>query len=415
MTETVIPDSGQTAQHPGFPFARAAGCPFDPPPQLAGLRDHEPFSRVTIWDGTPAWLITRYQDQRAVLADPRFSADTRKPGFPTQSPGIAARRNSGNPLPFISMDDPDHNRVRRMFTSYFSVKRARALVPRLTEIIDDLLDDMERAGGPVDLVTSFALPLPSLVIAEILGVPRQDQHLFQSRSKVLISMTSTVEDTLVAMEELGAYLGELIDAKVKDPGDDLLSNVAAEHMLTGATTRSRLVQDAILLLVAGHETTTNMIALGTLALTRNPEQLKAVRDAEDPAAVAGAVEELLRYLTIVHTGRRRIATEDLEISGQLIRAGEGVILANDSGNRDATVFDDPDELDVTRPNARRHLAFGQGTHQCLGQNLARQELQLAYPALLRRFPNLRPAIAEEDIRYKHDAVVYGVYELPVTW
>ncbi|MEW2547952.1 cytochrome P450 [Streptomyces sp. NPDC047002] len=416
MTETALHDSATGGKEaPRYPLARATGCPFDPPPALAELREHEPFTRVQVWDGTPAWLITRYQDQRTVLADERFSADTTKPGFPTQSAGIAARRRSGNPLPFISMDDPDHNRVRRMFTSYFSVKRARALVPRLTEIIDGLLDDMERTGGPVDLVSSFALPLPSLVIAEILGVPRADQHLFQSRSRVLISMNSTVEDTMQAMNELGDYLGTLIDAKVKDPQDDLISNVATEHMLTGATTRSRLVQDAMLLLIAGHETTTNMIALGTLALLRNPEQLKAVRDAEDPAAVAGAVEEMLRYLTIVHTGRRRIATEDVEISGQLIRAGEGVILANDAANRDATVFDEPDVLDVARPNARRHLAFGQGTHQCLGQNLARQELQLAYPALLRRFPTLRPAIEEQDIRYKHDAVVYGVYELPVTW
>ncbi|WP_329456208.1 cytochrome P450 [Streptomyces sp. NBC_01497] len=408
-------DDGRTEQHPRFPLARATGCPFDPPPELAGLREHEPFSRVRIWDGTPAWLITRYQDQRTILADDRFSANASRPGFPTQSPGIAARRTSGNPLPFITMDDPDHNRVRRMFTSYFSVKRARALVPRLTEIIDGLLDDMERTGGPVDLVSAFALPLPSLVIAEILGVPREDQHLFQSRSRVLISMKATAEETMAAMEELGAYLGDLIDAKVADPQEDLLSQVAVDHMLTGGTTRSRLIQDAMLLLIAGHETTTNMIALGTLALIRNPEQLRAVRDAEDPAAVAGAVEELLRYLTIVHTGRRRIATENVEISGQLIRAGEGVILSNDSANRDATVFDDPDQLDITRPNARRHLAFGQGTHQCLGQNLARQELQLAYPALLRRFPALRPAIEEQDIRYKDDAVVYGVYELPVAW
>ena len=244
-------DDGRTEQHPRFPLARATGCPFDPPPELAGLREREPFSRVRIWDGTPAWLITRYQDQRTILADDRFSANASRPGFPTQSPGIAARRTSGNPLPFITMDDPDHNRVRRMFTSYFSVKRARALVPRLTEIIDGLLDDMERTGGPVDLVSAFALPLPSLVIAEILGVPREDQHLFQSRSRVLISMKATAEETMAAMEELGAYLGDLIDAKVADPQEDLLSQVAVDHMLTGGTTRSRLIQDAMLLLIAG--------------------------------------------------------------------------------------------------------------------------------------------------------------------
>ncbi|WP_030903915.1 cytochrome P450 [Streptomyces sp. NRRL F-5126] len=418
MTDTALSgssDVAESAPHPSFPFSRATGCPFDPPPQLAGLREHEPFSHVRIWNGTSAWLVTRYQDQRAILTDNRFSADVLRPGFPSQSAGFEARRKNGRPSPFIATDDPDHNRVRRMFTSYFSVRRARALVPRLTEIIDGLLDGMEAAGPPVDLVTSFALPLPSLVIAEILGVPRTDHHLFQSRTKVLVSRDTPPEDNVAAANELTDYLGGLVDEKVENPQDDLISSVAAAHLPTGGTTRERLAQDAMLLLVAGHETTTNMIALGTLALMRNPDQLAAVRDSEEPAQVAGAVEELLRYLTIVHTGRRRVAIEDVEISGHTIRAGEGVILTNDSANRDGTVFDDPDAFDITRPNARRHMAFGQGTHQCLGQNLARQELQLAYPALLRRFPELRPAIEEQDIPYKHDSLIYGVHELPVAW
>ncbi|GHH86907.1 cytochrome P450 [Streptomyces sulfonofaciens] len=414
MTETTVAATATEAPL-DYPMPRASGCPFDPPPQLARLREEAPFSRARIWDGTTAWLVTRYEDQRAILADDRFSANPLRPGFPMQSPGVAARRTNGKRLPFISMDDPEHNRVRRMFTSYFSVKRARALRPRLQEIIGDLLDGMEAAGPPVDLVSSFALPLPSLVIAEILGVPREDQPLFQRESRVLISMNSEIDDVLRAIDSLTDYLEGLLAAKERDPQDDLLSHVLADHVRSGATSREQLVQDAILLLIAGHETTTNMLALGTLALLRNPEQLAAVRDTEDPADIALAVEELLRYLTIVHTGRRRVALTDVEVSGQLIRAGEGVILPNDSANRDATVFDNPDSLDVTRQNARHHIAFGQGTHQCLGQNLARTELQLAYPALLRRFPTLRPAIEEDAIRYKHDAVVYGVYELPVAW
>ena len=419
MTETALPrlpaGHPDTTQPPLYPFPRAAGCPFDPSPQFAQLRAHEPFSPVQVWDGTTAWLVTRYRDQRAVLADSRFSADPRRPDFPTQGTGIAAHRPSGRPLPFLVMDDPEHNRIRRMFTSYFSVKRARAMKPRIEEIVGELLDDMEAVGPPVDLVSAFALPLPSLVIAEVLGVPRADHPLFQRESRTLISMQSTVDDIIASTNTLTEYLGDLIDRKRRTPEDDLISHLIAEQLDTGGITRDQLVQDAMLLLVAGHETTTNMLALGTLALLRHPAQLAAIRAAEDPAAIAGAVEELLRYLTIVQTGRRRIAIEDVEIAGHTIRAGEGVILPNDSANRDADVFDDPDRLDIARPNARRHIAFGQGTHQCLGQNLAREELQLAYPALLRRFPTLRPAINEEDIRYKTKSVIYGVHELPVSW
>ncbi|WP_040025519.1 cytochrome P450, partial [Streptomyces sp. 150FB] len=175
------------------------------------------------------------------------------------------------------------------------------------------------------------------------------------------------------------------------------------------------VQNAILLLIAGHETTANMTALGTLALLRNPEQLAVVRDTDDPGRVALAVEELLRYLTIVHTGRRRVATEDVEVAGHLVRAGEGVILVTDSANRDPEAFPDADRLDIDRPGVRRHMAFGHGTHQCLGQNLARTELQLAYPALLRRFPNLATAVPDEELRFKDDMLVYGLHALPVTW
>jgi cytochrome P450 len=404
-----------TSHLPLYPLPRAAGCPFDPSPRLAELRAHEPFSPVRVWDGTAAWLVTRYQDQRAILADNRFSADPRRAGFPPQSTGIAVHRPSGQPLPFLVLDDPEHNRIRRMFTSYFSVKRTRAMRPRIEEIIGGLLDGMVAAGPPVDLVSAFALPLPSLVIAEVLGVPRADHPLFQRESRTLVSTRSTADDIVVSMEVLTDYLGSLVDRKSRAPEDDLLSHLIAEQLETGAVTRGQLVQDAVLLLIAGHETTTNMLALGTLALLRHPAQLAAVREAEDPVAVVGAVEELLRHLTIVHTGRRRVAIEDVEVAGHTIRAGEGVILPNDSANRDAGVFDDPDRLDVTRPNARRHLAFGQGTHQCLGQNLARLELQLAYPALLRRFPSLRPAIDEEDIRYKTESLIYGVHELPVAW
>ena len=206
----------------------------------------------------------------------------------------------------------------------------------------------------------------------------------------------------------------MITDKLAHPADDLLSRLAHEQVRTGELTQRELVAMASLLLVAGHETTANMIALGTLALLQHPDQLAVLRASTDPALISSTVEELLRYLTIVHSGRRRVALADIEIDDQLIHAGDGVILANEVGNRDEQAFADPDALDLHR-DARAHVAFGFGVHQCLGQPLARVELQVVYGTLYRRIPTLRLAADLADIPFKHDGAVYGVYELPVTW
>ncbi|MEA2294283.1 MAG: hypothetical protein QOE86_1922, partial [Solirubrobacteraceae bacterium] len=198
------------------------------------------------------------------------------------------------------------------------------------------------------------------------------------------------------------------------PADDLLSRLAGEHVASGQLSRRDAALMAVLLLIAGHETTANMIALGTLALLEHPDQLAAVRDSDDPAAIAGAVEELLRYLTIIHSGRRRVALQDIAIAGQTIRAGDGIVLAGDAANRDEDAFPDADRLDVDR-DARGHLAFGFGVHACLGQPLARVELQIVYGTLYRRLPGLRLPVPLDQIAFKHDSIVYGVYELPVTF
>ncbi|MFE9610971.1 cytochrome P450 [Streptomyces sp. NPDC006012] len=397
-----------------FPFERAPGCPFDPPPRLASLRSHAPLVRVRIWDGGTPWLVTRYEDQRAVLSDPRFSADSSRPGLPAPTEGFAAQGRQE--VRALSMQDgPEHARQRRMLIGHFTVRQINAMTPRLVRIIDGLLDRMEAAGPPADLVEVFALPLPSMVIGELLGVPERDQALFQRVSATMISRDSTAGEFTDACAELGDYLGKLIRRKDGDPGDDLLSSLIVTRMRTGQLTPELLVETAITLLVAGHETTTNQLALGTLVLLRDREQLAVVRDSDDPARVAAAVEELLRYLSITQTGLARVATEDVEIGGRLVRAGEGVIVPNASGNRDAAAFDDPDRFDIGRPDVRGHLAFGHGPHQCLGQALARLELQLAHPALLRRFPALRTTVPDEDIAFKHDMIAYGVHELPVTW
>jgi cytochrome P450 len=252
------------------------------------------------------------------------------------------------------------------------------------------------------------------VICELLGVPYADHDFFQANSRILVNRESSVEAAREANGKLLAYLDRLIAEKLADPGDDLLSELATGHVKTGELNRREAARMGVLLLLAGHETTANMIALGTVALLEHPDQLAALRDADDPKLLAGAVEELLRYLTIVHSGLRRVALADIEIGDQTIRAGDGLVMAIDAGNRDEQAFADPARLDIHR-DAGGHMAFGFGVHQCLGQPLARVELQVVYGTLYRRVPSLRLAADLEQVPFKHDALIYGVYELPVTW
>jgi cytochrome P450 len=402
---TTIP----TSTIPEYPMERASGCPFDPPPALRTLAA---VSRVRLWDGSTPWLITRQADIRTILTDPRVSADVRRAGYPHVSASAQARRTRGTS--FISMDDPDHARLRRMVTGTFAIRRVEALRPSIQRIVDERIDALLAGARPVDLVQAFALPVPSLVICHLLGVPYADHDFFQRRARVLVSRDQAVERVIAAHDELTEYLDGVIADKLAEPADDLLSKLAGEHVATGELSPRDAALMAILLLIAGHETTANMIALGTLALFEHPDQLAALRDTDDPALIAGAVEELLRYLTIVHSGRRRVALQDIEIDGQTIRAGEGIVLAGDAANRDEGVFADADRLDVHR-DARGHVAFGFGVHACLGQPLARVELQVVYGTLYRRIPGLRLAVPLEQIPFKHDSNVYGVYELPVTF
>ncbi|MBP2478769.1 cytochrome P450 [Crossiella equi] len=396
---------------PQFPFARAAGCPLDPPPAYADLREAAPLTRVRLWSGRTPWLLTRYEDQRAALADPRLSADPAHPDYPAPSEGFQAQ-GEDEIRSFVTEDDPLHHRHRRMFTAHFTVRRVERLAPRIGQVIDTLLTEMAETGPPADLVTSFALPMPSLVISELLGVPPADQPLFQETANRLIARDSTAEQFRTADLALREHLLDLLHHKEKHPSDDLLGAVLHGPVKAGDLTKQELAATAVTLLVAGHETTTNMTSLGTLALLQDPARAELLRTGT-PAQVATAVEELLRYLSITHTGILRVATEDLTLSGHTIRAGEGVIIANPAANHDPNTFPTPTTLDLTRPNAHRHLSFGHGTHQCIGQNLARKELQLAYPALLRRFPNLH--VTSQDLPFKHDMLVYGLHELPVSW
>lgn len=393
-----------------LPLKREARCPFDPPPAGLKAQQEHALARVELWDGSTPWLVTRYAEQRALLSDPRISSDISNPGYPSPAPRGEGGRS---PLSFILMDDPEHARLRRMVTAPFMIKRIEAMRPGVQKIVDDMLDQMLAGPKPADLVEAFALPVPSLVICELLGVPYSDHDFFQANSKIFVKRGVSAEDRGAAMGALMCYLHGLLTLKLEQPGEDVFTDLA-RRIDAGDLTADDAAQMGVLLLIAGHETTANMIALGTLGLLEHPEQLAHLRDSGDPAFVSSAVEELLRYLTITHDGRKRVATEDIEIAGETIKAGDAVIIATDLGNRDPLAFPEPDSLDLER-DARHHVAFGFGVHQCLGQPLARMELQVAYSTLFRRVPTLALATTIDQVPFKHDGAVYGVYELPVTW
>jgi len=392
-----------------YPAPRATGCPFDPAPALLDKLVHDRLIRVRLSDGTTPWLVTRFDDQRSLLADRRVSADVTRPGYPV--PGHGDRGDSM--ISFILMDDPEHNRLRRMVTAPFTVRRMKQMRPTVQRIVDDQIDLLLAGPNPADLVEGFALPVPSLVICELLGVPYEDHAFFQQNSNQIVRVSSDPSVPRSALARLFGYLDDLVGRMLDDPGDGVLSGLA-ERVKAGDLTRAEAAQTGVLLLVAGHETTANMIALSTLALFEHPDQLAIVRGSDDPTLINSAVEELLRYLSITQLGRRRVAAEDIEFAGRVIKAGEGIIFPNEIANRDPDAFAEPDRLDLTR-DARTHLAFGFGAHQCLGQPLARLELEVALTALNRRIPTLRPAVPLDKINFKHDNEVYGVYELPVTW
>ncbi|MFD8278588.1 cytochrome P450 [Streptomyces solisilvae] len=399
---------------------RHRDCPFDPPSAYTELREEGGASRLAFPDGNVGWLLTRHEDVSQLLADDRFSSDRRRTSSPVHSFPVRPddRRMLGS---FIGMDPPEHTRYRRLLSKWFTARGMRGLQPRIEEIVEDRLAAMECAGPPADLVTSFAQPIPSLVICELLGVPYEDRTDFQRWATVLLRLGQSQQEVYAARDALWDYMRGLIDAKRHRPDEALLSRlVNGDHGAPGGpgtATAAGLTDDeltgvGLLLLVAGHETTANMLALGTYALLRHPEQAGMVR--ERPEVIDHAVEELLRYLTIVQFGTVRVAREDLEIAGVRVRAGETVVGSLASANRDSSRFPDPDTLDVTRDTPDQ-MAFGHGIHQCLGQHLARMEMRTGYPALLRRFPTLRLAVEPDQVPLRHDMLVYGVHRLPVTW
>ncbi|MBF6145353.1 cytochrome P450 [Nocardia nova] len=394
----------------GLPMERDAG-PFDPPREITRLRDAHPVGPMIFPDGHEGWLVTGYDEVRSLLADPRFSSrqDIGVLHVPYEIPGMPVATEPSPQIPgvFIAMDAPDHTRLRRKLVGAFTVKRMKQLEDHIVDVVERQLEVMARLTPPVDLVAEFALPVPSLVICELLGVPYEDRDTFQVNSAKFLVKDQALEEKMAAYGALTSYLAELVVRKRAEPGEDILSDLARHDDLTV----EELTGIAFLLLLAGHETTANMLGLGTFALLEHPEQAAELR--ADPALVPDAVEELMRYLSVADIFYR-YATDDIELGGETIGKGSTVVVSLLAANRDPRRFDDPDTLDVRR-TARGHLSFGHGMHLCLGQQLARIEMRAGFAGLLRRFPTLALAVPADAVRLRTDMNIYGVHQLPVTW
>ncbi|MES1975620.1 MAG: cytochrome P450 [Pseudomonadota bacterium] len=403
--------TAQSDTSPKFPLPRS-GCPFDPPQQYEAMRESGGPQQVRLWNGDPCWIFTSFADVRAVLSDNRFSTVPTKPGFPM----LSAARSAVLTVPptFIRMDPPEHGALRRMFTKEFMIKRIDAMRPRILALVEGLYADLEKRGR-TELVQEFALPLTSTVISEFLGVPAEDREFFQEQSRLKVLMDVDPEIPREASAKLIAYFDELLKRKEADPhaNDDVLSRLVLDQVEPGHLSHDDAVRHADLLTMAGHETTANQIALGMLSFIQFPEQKEKLLTA-DAELMKSAVDEMLRYHSIVQFNAPRVALEDVEVNGHLVKKGEGLFALIAAANRDPAVFECPNDFDITRA-PDNHLAFSYGVHQCLGQPLARAELQTVFGTIFQRFPGLRLEVPFEEIVFKGDHFVYGLEALPLTW
>ncbi|WP_079150116.1 cytochrome P450 [Streptomyces hygroscopicus] len=399
-------DAGGTP--PPFPFPIRSAL--DPSPEYARLRAEKPVSRVTLPSGDTAWIVTRYEDVRFVFNDARFSRQAAtRPEAPKLMPGV-----EGDPDSIVSKDAPDHTRLRRLVAPAFTVRRIEGMREGIQSTVDGLLDTMEEAGKPGDVVSSLAGPLPIITICDLLGVPPADRDRFREWSDTMFRTSPDELETAVgARNALIGYLAAMVQERRAKPADDLLGVLIAARDNDDRLSERELISFAGGLIVAGYETTANRLANAVLVLLRNPGQLELLR--ADPELIADAVEELLRFIPGgAAGGLMRVAVEDVAVGGELIRAGDGVIAITNSANRDESVWDSPDRFDIIRKPGS-HTSFGHGMHHCVGAQLARLELQIGIGTLLRRFPGLRLAVPEAELPWKKNVVIHALEALPVTW
>jgi cytochrome P450 len=387
----------------------------DPYPTYAELRSTAPIQRITLPDGRGVWLVTRYKDVLAIFKDERFVKDWRKVLTPEQLARIPQIPPVMEPLSknMLETDPPDHERLRALVSKAFTPRLIEQMRPRIQAIADSLLDVVEDKGE-MDLINDYAFPLPITVIAELLGVPSEDRNKFRAWSDAAVSGNATAEylETVLVpnMQAFSDYLLEMFEEKHENPKDDLISALVRAEEAGERLSEDELLGMVFLLLVAGHETTVNLIGNGMLALLQHPDQLERLRN--DPSLIKAAVEELLRYDGPVEISPECFAREDVTIGGTVIPKGEMVRVVIAAADRDPEWFPDPDALDITRTD-NRHLAFGKGIHYCLGAPLARMEGQIAINTLLRRMPGLRLQKPPESLSWRPGMVMRGLQGLPV--
>jgi cytochrome P450 len=376
----------------------------------AAARATEPVSRVVLPSGHEAWLVSRYDDLRTVLSDPRFSRDLRYPGAPCLvEAGDFATGDSG----ILNLDPPDHTRLRRLANKAFTARRIEGMRGRVEQITLGLLDQLSARQPPVDLIQEFAFPLPTAVICELLGVPFEDRQHFWTWSRVIVSpMQHSMDDMMAAQRDCADHMRRLIKIKRTRPGDDLLTGLIEARDNEARLNEQELIDLSTSLLLAAQETTMQLIATGVVLLLRHPDQLAALR--ADPALIEPAVEEILRYECPADFLLLRVALADVELSGVRIRKGEAVVPLNSSANHDEAHFANPATFDITRTH-NPHMGFGHGIHFCLGAPLARIQGQVALTALLDRFPGLRLAVEPEEIVWRPPLSVRGPLAVPIAW
>ncbi|WP_238014009.1 cytochrome P450 [Dactylosporangium sp. AC04546] len=385
---------------------------YAPLPQLTEIQRDQAVAQVEAADGSVAYVVTRYQDVRTVLVDPRFSrAEAAKLQDGAAEFGLGDLASES----IVAMDPPEHTRLRRLVARAFTARRVEELRPRAADIVEKLIDELETRERPVDLVEYFSLALPVQVICELLGVPAEDRDRFHGWSDALMSGPGAdPRITGAALQAMGEYFGGLIYAKRAQPADDLMTALIAARDEQDKLTERELVTLSLGILIGGHETTANQINMILLTLRRFPEQDARLR--ADPSLIPGAVEELMRFVQLGDgaTSLPRVATEDVVLSGVTIPKGSIVLPAIAAANRDPRNTEGPERLDVARADVS-HLSFGAGVHHCLGAQLARMELQEALRGLFTRLPGLRVAVPDEELRFKQGMIVRSVEALPVTW